>query len=85
MNNPLGCCSLFFWLLMSTGAQAPENPQTDCHEHLLSPAVARILGQPKPFIAWDLIAEMDDAGVQRAVILSLAYQFGNPNRPRVGG
>ena len=76
-------CILLFWLLMPISAQAQENPQTDYHEHLLSPAVARILGQPKPFLARDLIAEMDAAGIRRAVILSLAYQFGNPNRPRV--
>ena len=82
MNNSLSCCSLLFWLLMSI-AQAPENPQTDYHEHLLSPTVARILDQPKPFLARDLIAEMDAAGIRRAVILSLAYQFGDPNRPRV--
>ena len=60
--------------------RSQEKPKTDYHEHLLSPAVARILGQPKPFLARDLIAEMDTAGIQRAVILSLAYQFGNPNR-----
>lgn len=64
-----------------TGAQML--PSTDYHEHLLSPAVAQIIGQPKTFAASDLIAEMDAAGVQRAVVLSLAYQFGNPNRPRI--
>jgi predicted TIM-barrel fold metal-dependent hydrolase len=74
---------LLFWLLMPISAQAQENPQTDYHEHLLSPAVARILGQPKPLLGRDLISELDAAGIQRAVILSLAYQFGNPNRPRV--
>jgi predicted TIM-barrel fold metal-dependent hydrolase len=30
-----------------------------------------------------LIAELDAAGIHRAVVLSLAYQFGNPNRPAV--
>jgi predicted TIM-barrel fold metal-dependent hydrolase len=62
---------------------AQEHPSTDYHQHLLSPAVARLIGQPKPFLARDLTAEMDSAGIQRAVILSLAYQFGNPNRPPV--
>jgi predicted TIM-barrel fold metal-dependent hydrolase len=64
-------------------ALAPQKPRADYHEHLLSPTVARLLGQPKPFLARDLIAEMDRAGIRQAVILSLAYQFGNPNRPPV--
>jgi uncharacterized protein len=65
---------------MPISALAPEKPRADYYEHLLSPAVARILGQPKPILARDLIAEMDRAAIQRAVILSLAYPFGNPNR-----
>ena len=83
MTTSLTCCSLLFSLLMPIGGLAQEEPRADYHQHLLSPAVARILGQPKPFLARDLIAEMDMAGIRRAVILSLAYQFGNPNRPPV--
>jgi predicted TIM-barrel fold metal-dependent hydrolase len=83
MTTSLTCCSLFFSLLMAISDPAAEQPRADYHEHLLSPAVARILGQPKPFLARDLIMEMDKAGIRRAVILSLAYQFGNPNRPPV--
>lgn len=30
-----------------------------------------------------MIAELESAGIHRAVVLSLAYQFGNPNRPAV--
>jgi predicted TIM-barrel fold metal-dependent hydrolase len=52
----------------------------DYHQHLLSPVVATLVKAPKPFLAADLIALLDGAGVRRAVILSLAYQFGNPNR-----
>src|ERR1700733_13049857 len=80
MTTSLTCCSLFFSLLMAISDPAAEQPRADYHEHLLSPAVARILGQPKPFLARDLIAEMDRAGIRRAVILSLAYPYGNPNR-----
>jgi len=47
MNISLSCV-LLFWLLIPISAQTQENPQTDYHEHLLSPAVAKILGQPKP-------------------------------------
>jgi predicted TIM-barrel fold metal-dependent hydrolase len=79
----LAYCGLILALLVPIGAQTAGKPRADYHEHLLSPAVADILGQPKPFLARDLIAEMDAAGIRRAVILSLAYQFGNPNRSPV--
>ncbi|HEX5411525.1 MAG TPA: amidohydrolase family protein [Terriglobia bacterium] len=82
MITPAACRNLLLLLLMPIWAVA-EKPQTDYHEHLLSPVVARILGQPKPFLARDLIAELDAAGIRRAVVLSLAYQFGKPNRPRL--
>src|SRR5581483_9828723 len=74
---------LLLLIFVPLGALAPERPIADYHEHLLSPAVARILGQAKPFPARDLIGEMDKAGIRRAIILSKAYQFGNPNRPPV--
>lgn len=64
-------------------AKAQDSLSVDHHEHLLSPALVGTLGQQKPFVASDLIAELDQAGIQRAVLLSLAYQFGNPNRPPV--
>ena len=56
-------------------------PSTDHHQHLLRSAVA----PPDGFAlnAADLIAQMDEAGIRRAVVLSIAYQFGNPNRPPV--
>ena len=69
--------------LFSVVASAQSPPQTDFHQHLLSPAAAPLVGQPHPFVARDLIAQMDAAGIGRAVILSLAYQYGNPNRPPV--
>jgi hypothetical protein len=33
--------------------------------------------------AKELVAQMDAAGIRRAAVLSIAYQFGNPNRPPV--
>jgi predicted TIM-barrel fold metal-dependent hydrolase len=33
--------------------------------------------------AADVIRQMDEAGIRRAVVLSIAYQFGNPFRPAV--
>jgi predicted TIM-barrel fold metal-dependent hydrolase len=58
-------------------------PLTDYHQHLLSPSAARLGSLPRPFTAQDLIALLDAAGVRRAVVLSLAYQYGNPNKPPV--
>jgi hypothetical protein len=49
----------------------------DYHQHLLSPVVAGLVKAPTPFAAADLIPLLDAAGIRRAVVLSLAYQFGN--------
>lgn len=58
-------------------------PLIDYHQHLLSPSAAALGSLPNTFTARDLIALLDAAGVQRALVLSLAYQYGNPNRPPV--
>jgi predicted TIM-barrel fold metal-dependent hydrolase len=56
-------------------------PSIDYHQHLLSPSAAQQGSSlPKPFTASDLISLLDAAGVQRALVLSLAYQYGNPNK-----
>jgi predicted TIM-barrel fold metal-dependent hydrolase len=60
-----------------------SRPLIDYHQHLLSPSAAALGSLPKTFAARDLIALLDAAGVRRALILSLAYQYGNPNRPPV--
>ena len=56
----------------------------DYHQHLYSPeAGVRSSPGPKGIDANDLIAQLDTAGIQRAVVLSVAYSFSNPNKPRV--
>ena len=56
----------------------------DYHQHLYSPeAGARSSPGPKGISASDLIADLDAAGIQRAVVLSVAYSFSNPNKPSV--
>lgn len=56
----------------------------DYHQHLYSPeAGARSTPGPKGITARDLIADMDAAGIGRAVVLSVAYSFSNPNKPPV--
>jgi predicted TIM-barrel fold metal-dependent hydrolase len=60
-----------------------SRPAIDYHQHLLSPSAAALGSLSNTFTARDLIALLDAAGVQRALVLSLAYQYGNPNRPAV--
>jgi predicted TIM-barrel fold metal-dependent hydrolase len=56
----------------------------DHHQHLYSPeAGARSSPGPKGISASDLIADLDAAGIRRAVVLSVAYSFSNPNKPTV--
>src|SRR5262249_11172957 len=56
----------------------------DYHQHLYSPeAGVRSSPGPKGIDADDLIAQLDAAGIQRAVVLSVAYDFSNPNKPPV--
>jgi predicted TIM-barrel fold metal-dependent hydrolase len=74
---------LFLAAIVSPQAQQLKPPSIDYHQHLLSPAVAKIGSLPNAFTARDLIPLLDAAGVQRALVLSQAYQFGNPNKPPV--
>ena len=56
----------------------------DYHQHLYSPdAGARSSPGPKGIDADNLVAQLDAAGISRAVVLSVAYSFSNPNLPPV--
>jgi predicted TIM-barrel fold metal-dependent hydrolase len=59
-------------------------PVADHHQHLFSPAMARLLdtgaGGPSVTTAKDVIALLDAAGIRRAVLLSVAYVWGSPSR-----
>jgi predicted TIM-barrel fold metal-dependent hydrolase len=61
-------------------AKAPvQAPRVDHHQHLLNPGmVAR--GQT-PIDARVMIGMLDEAGIQRAVLLSNAFRYGNPSEP----
>jgi uncharacterized protein len=74
-------CALAALLFASLQIQA--QPLVDHHQHLFSPAATKLAAGLKPVEASDLVALLDSAGIRRAVILSVAYQFGNPNRPAV--
>ncbi len=58
-------------------------PVADHHQHLFSPDLARVLSGTNPFpsvTARDVIALLDSAGIQKAVLLSTAYLYGSPSR-----
>src|SRR5690348_11164941 len=50
----------------------------DHHQHLMSLQSLSVFSTPRPITAADLIAQMDAAGIARAVVLSDAYGFSNP-------
>jgi predicted TIM-barrel fold metal-dependent hydrolase len=64
-----------------TSLHAQSAPVVDHHQHLFNPAITKLSPSLKPISASDLIALLDAAGVGRALVLSVAYQFSNPNKP----
>jgi predicted TIM-barrel fold metal-dependent hydrolase len=67
---------------LAAQAQAPTGPAADHHQHLFSPTIAGA-GKIEQVDAARLIALLDEAGIRRAAVLSLAYSYANPNRPPV--
>lgn len=70
---------------MSSTNLSPEQlaPLIDHHQHLFNPAITELTPGLESVTASHLISLLDTAGIGRAVILSIAYQFGNPNKPPV--
>jgi predicted TIM-barrel fold metal-dependent hydrolase len=66
-------------LASSTTAQ----PRVDAHQHLFSPAISKLAPQVRHVDSARLAVLLDEAGIRRGIILSTAYQFGNPNRSPV--
>ena len=62
--------------------QAP-GPAVDHHQHLFGPLTQSLAPTTPRLDADGLVRLLDAAGIGRAVVLSLGYQFGNPNRPSV--
>jgi predicted TIM-barrel fold metal-dependent hydrolase len=54
-------------------------PLIDYHQHLFSPDLAKLVGTDT-LDADKLIRLLDSAGIQRALVLSTAYSWGNPSR-----
>ena len=74
---------VFIVAILFAALPCQSQPQIDYHQHLLSPAAAKLGSLPNSFTARDLIRLLDAAGVRRALVLSLAYQYGNRNKPPV--
>jgi predicted TIM-barrel fold metal-dependent hydrolase len=66
---------MFFAISLAAPAQA----LIDYHQHLLMPTEK----SPQGFVASDLVKLLDEAHIRRAVVLSMAYRYGNPNQPPV--
>jgi predicted TIM-barrel fold metal-dependent hydrolase len=75
------CCLLAIFPFKSLPDQ--PGPLIDYHQHLFSPAAAKLAPGVDPITASDLVALLDSAGIRRALVLSVAYQFANPNRPPI--
>ena len=60
-----------------------EAPAVDYHQHLVSPAWAPIVERPARD-AGKLLAEMDSAGVEKAVVLSAGYSFADERKKLPG-
>jgi predicted TIM-barrel fold metal-dependent hydrolase len=63
-----------------TPPETQVSPAVDHHQHLFSPTATRLAPSVQPLTAADLVSLLDRAGIRQAAVLSLAYQFGNPNR-----
>ncbi len=69
-------------MLPGSVALAQSAPLVDYHQHLFSPEAALLVsaGAPTPITAARLVALLDSAGIRRALVLSVAYTWGNPDR-----
>ena len=54
----------------------------DHHLHLFTTALGPV-SEGLPLTAAALVDQLDEAGIRRAAVFSVAYGFGNPNRPAV--
>lgn len=71
-------------LLLTGCATAPHDtasptPRGAFHQHLMSPAIARLWEQ-QPFGADALVAQLDAAHIEKAAVLSVAYAWGDERR-----
>jgi uncharacterized protein len=82
MMGRCGTAMVLAWVLAS-GQRSEPAPLVDHHQHLFGPTALELSPKTQAVDAARLVALLDAAGIRRAVVLSLAYQLGNPNRPAV--
>lgn len=75
------CCAAFLFLNVELAGQS--TPLVDHHQHLFRPVPAGKASSLPAVSVVDLIKLLDQARIRRAAVLSIAYQFGNPNKPPV--
>lgn len=76
---------LFFALPLAFLAGAAQaQPVADHHQHLFSPGIIALINAgpagPQQLSADALVAHLDQAGIRRAALMSVAYMFGRPSR-----
>lgn len=72
--------------LLLPAALAAQTPEIDYHQHLFSPAAAAVVtgdSRSPGISARDVVALLDQAGIRRALILSVAYTWGKASRTPV--
>jgi predicted TIM-barrel fold metal-dependent hydrolase len=80
--------SLVLTASMLAAARAPAQAQVpppvgDYHQHVFSAQDIALAGPQsglRPLDAHDVVALLDDAGIRKATLLSIAYMFGKPGR-----
>jgi predicted TIM-barrel fold metal-dependent hydrolase len=75
--------TLLALLLISIPTTVLAQPLVDHHQHLFHPRDTGLAPDTGNVTASELVGYLDRAGIRRAVVLSVAYQFANPNRPAV--
>lgn len=72
--------------LLLPAALAAQTPEIDYHQHLFSSAAAAVVtgdSRSPGISARDVVALLDQAGIRRALILSVAYTWGKASRTPV--
>jgi hypothetical protein len=83
MRNRIAALSII--LLLGFRAFSQQGPPiADHHQHLGSPEIVKLAATstrpPVPISAKDVVALLDAAGIQRALVFSAAYVYGSPAR-----
>src|SRR3954471_19398606 len=74
-----GCARPIQPTLSTNDSVGGIHPRVDYHQHLVSPAFAPIVKLP-PRDGKALLAELDSAGINKAVVLSVGYSFADERK-----